>query len=54
MNIKLIVNFDDLKYKTKVQMDALINLTVSTIIPFSNWLQFPYKHPVPTTRITEP
>lgn len=34
MNIKLIVDFDDLKYKTKVQMDALINLTVLTIVPF--------------------
>lgn len=45
MNIKLIVDFDELKYKTKVQMDALINLTVFTIVPFFKLTAVPIQTP---------
>lgn len=34
MNTNLIVIFDDLKYKSKVRRDGLMNLTVWTVIPF--------------------
>lgn len=43
MNTNLIVIFDDLKYKSKVQSDGLLNLTVWTVIPFLNALQFAYE-----------